>query len=65
MKTIVDYSETSVRSFQIARSYIPRRTNFHTPQYEHKMNTCLTLSQFCYFFTVLFRLNTVHLLQLT
>lgn len=64
IKTTVDYSETPVRSFQIARRYIPRRTNFHTPQYEHKMNTCLTPCQFCYFFTVLFRLNTVYLLQL-
>lgn len=53
MKTRVDYSETSVRSFQNARRYIPRRTNFHSPQYEHKVNTCLTPSQFCYFFTVI------------
>ena len=56
MKRIVDYSETSVGFFLIARRYIPRRTNFHIPQYEHKMNTSLTPRQFCYFFTVHFRL---------
>jgi hypothetical protein len=65
MKTTVVYSETSVRSFQFARCYNPQWTNFRTPQFEHRINTCLTPSQFCYFFTILFRLNTINLLQLT
>jgi hypothetical protein len=63
MKTTVEYSETSVRYFQIARRYIPQWTNFHTSQFEHRMNTCLAPSQFCYFITVLFRQNIFHLLQ--